>query len=384
MHVTHNSLPSSHAASTVDLTNPRLFAFGLVTLLGLSLCVVLAYPFLPALAWALALAVMAFPMHLKLARVIRSESCAAGASTAVVVAVLLIPMFFIGERLAQEAVEVSRRATVLRQDRSVEEAAERLPYGRQAIEWVRQTVDIESEAHVAIRQIAGRMPALAQGSSWLAIQLLVCVFALYYAFRDWRHLLGSMRGLSPLTRSETDYLFHRVSDSIHATVYATVVTSVIQGASGGLLFWCLGIPGPVLWAVVMIILGILPIIGAGLVWVPAAVVLAVDDRWGAAVVVVVWGLFMAGVVGNYYYAYLAGDRMRLHEVPVLVAFVGGLAVFGVSGMVIGPAVLAITMGMLDVWRQRMDPEGRAIPTNASEGSPTNVEPRNMVRPTSAN
>jgi predicted PurR-regulated permease PerM len=102
----------------------------------------------------------------------------------------------------------------------------------------------------------------------------------------------------------------------------------------------------------MFVLGVLPLVGAGLVWVPVAAVLALDGRWLAAVALVAWGLAMAGPVGNVIYGWAAGNRMRLHPVPVLIAYAGGLTVFGFSGMVLGPAVLAVTVALVDVWKLR--------------------------------
>ena len=83
---------------------------------------------------------------------------------------------------------------------------------------------------------------LARGSAWAVVQALVCVFVLFFALRDRRHLLAAIGGLSPLPRAETDRLYARVADSIHATVYATLATGAVQGATGGRLFWALGLP----------------------------------------------------------------------------------------------------------------------------------------------
>jgi predicted PurR-regulated permease PerM len=340
----------------------RLAALVGLTVLGLVLCGFLAYPFLPALAWAVALAVMAFPIHARLEKVIPGANWAAGVSTAVVVAVILVPILLVAEQLGHETAEVAAKAGALAREGRIEVTVAKLPYGPEALTWVKQNLDMDAEARHALTQLFGSAAVLARGSAWFAIQTIVCVFVLFFAFRDWRHLLNALEDLSPLSRAESDYLFTRVSDSIHATVYATVVTSVIQGATGGLLFWALGLPTPVLWGVVMTVLGILPLVGAFFVWFPAAAVLALDDRWGAAIALVVWGLLMAGPVGDWLYTYFANGRMRLHPVPVLLAFVGGLAVFGVSGMVLGPVALAVTMGLIDVWRQRL----RSAPADRTE------------------
>jgi predicted PurR-regulated permease PerM len=344
---------------------PRLIALGLLTLVGVVACGLVAYPFLPALAWAVALAVIAYPMHARLAKVVPWPNWAAGVSTAVVVAVLLVPVLLVGGQLAQEAAAVGTAAERMAREGQLDRAAERAPYGRQAVDWVRANVDVEGEARGLVRRLAGDAALLAQGSAWAVLQALVCVFVLFFAFRDAHHLRASARGLSPLARAEADYLFRRVSDTVYATVYATVVTGVLQGATGGLVFWLLGLPAPVLWGVVMTVLGILPIVGAVLVWAPAAAYLATEDRWGAAAALVGWGVLMAGPICNYVYAYLAGGRMRLHPVPVLVAYVGGLAVFGISGMVLGPVVLAVTVGLIDVWRHRLDPHTPPAPAAAA-------------------
>jgi predicted PurR-regulated permease PerM len=323
-----------------------------LTLVGLLLCTLLAYPFLPALAWAVALTIMVFPIHGWLANRIPNANLAAGLSTALVIAIFVIPILFIGQQLGHETAHATAKAKELTEEGKVEATVARIPRGSETMDWVKRNVDLEGEARQLLAQVTSNATLIARGSTWFAIQTLVCVFVIFFAFRDWHHLLQSTESLSPLTRTETEYLFTRVSDSIHATVYATVVTSLVQGISGGLLFWALGLPAPLLWAVVMIILGIIPLVGAVLVWLPAAILLATEDRWGAAIVLVTWGSLMAGPIGNWLYAYLAGGRLRLHPVPVLLSFVGGLVVFGVSGMVIGPVILAVTMGLLDVWKMR--------------------------------
>jgi predicted PurR-regulated permease PerM len=188
--------------------------------------------------------------------------------------------------------------------------------------------------------------------------------------------LQQVRHFLPVTRSEADYLFTRASDAVHATVYATFMVGLLQGVTGGLLFWALGLPAPLLWGVSMTLLSIIPILGAFLVWVPAAVLLALDDRWGSALILVTWGLLMAGPVGNYAYAYLAGGRMRLHPVPALLAFIGGLAVFGVSGMVLGPVIVAVTVALIAIWQKRsMTRPGRISHSGLVPGGPEDDPPR---------
>ena len=196
-------------------------------------------------------------------------------------------------------------------------------------------------------------------------QALVAVFILFFCFRDRHHLLDEVKNLLPLAPPAAERVLKRAEDAVHATVYGTLVTAVIQAVSGGLLFWLLGLPSPVFWGAIMLALGILPMVGAVLVWAPAAVYLASEERWGAAAILVAWGVLMAGPICNYVYACSAGGRMRMHPVPTMLSYIGGLAVFGVSGMVLGPCVLAVTAALLDVWRQRA---ADGAPMATSEGN----------------
>src|SRR4029079_19319578 len=118
------------------------------------------------------------------------------------------------------------------------------------------------------------------------------------------------------------------------------------------MFWLLGLPSPVTWGVVMFFLSFLPLLGTWLIWIPAAVFLALSGAWSFALILIGWGVASSIVVDNVIYVRIAGDRMRLHQVPALLAFLGGLAVFGVSGMILGPGILSVTVAVLEVWHHR--------------------------------
>ena len=122
-----------------------------------------------------------------------------------------------------------------------------------------------------------------------------------------------------------------------------------------------GLPAPVLWAFVMFILSLLPVVGAGLVWIPAAVYLAITGRWLATASIVGWGTLCFIFVDNLLYMRLVGERMRMHDLLALISFFGGIAVFGMSGMILGPTIVAVTMALLEVWKARMSGEPDSAP-----------------------
>jgi predicted PurR-regulated permease PerM len=377
---------------------PRTAALAALTVVAVVVCVLLTLPFLAGLAWGVALAVVALPVQRWVERVVRPGNWAAGITTALVVLLIGVPVGLVGWQLTAETkraadqvkaqtdkkadevaeqvaakakaeakpdTEVAQEAEAAKQEvqrSGWRDAAAKLPYVGPQLSQVDPAV-LEARTRDWLDKLLGSSFGVVKGAADAILQTLVAVFVLFFALRDHRSMVQQARGFLPVSAAAADRLFTRVSDAIHSTVYGTFVTAVVQGVSGGLLFWALGLPAPVLWGVVMTILGILPFVGAFIVWVPAALYLATEGQWWQAVVLAVWGVLMAGPVCNYLYAVTAGKRLKLHAVPTLLAFIGGLAVFGVSGMILGPCVLAITLALIDVWRNR-----------TPDGTPTAVQP----------
>jgi predicted PurR-regulated permease PerM len=149
-------------------------------------------------------------------------------------------------------------------------------------------------------------------------------------------------------------LFKRLGDTIHATVFGTVMVAILQGALGGVMFWMLGLPGAVLWGTVMALLAIIPYLGAFIVWMPAAAFLATQGHWWKALILVAWGTIVVGLIDNLIYPILVGNRLRQHTVIAFLAIVGGIAVFGASGLILGPVVVSLTEFLLETWRRRTE------------------------------
>lgn len=323
-----------------------------LTALGIAICAWLAFPFLPAITWAIALAVLALPVHRRIERIVTNRNLAAGLSTTIVVSVIAIPTaMMIGQLLSETKVAADTVQEQTSNGRWREHIV-RIPYLGEHLARLNHDV-IEQQVRDSLNAQIGRSMGMAGGIATGILQALAAIFILFFCIRDRQFFLNQTRNLVPLAAEATDRVMARANDAIHGTVYGTFLTAVIQGIMGGLVFWAVGLPSPVLWGVIMTILGILPFVGAVLVWAPAAIFLASEGRWGAAVLLVVWGSIMAGPFSNYVYACAAGDRMRMHPVPTLLAYIGGLFVFGVSGMILGPCLLVMTVTLIDIWKQSL-------------------------------
>jgi predicted PurR-regulated permease PerM len=122
---------------------------------------------------------------------------------------------------------------------------------------------------------------------------------------------------------------------------------------GGLIFWWLGLPSPLLWGAIMALLAIVPVLGTFVIWGPTAIWLAISGEWSKAILLTAWGGIAIGLIDNFLYPYLVGRRMRFHTLLVFFAIVGGIAVFGACGVILGPLVLAVADALIEIWRRRL-------------------------------
>ena len=175
-------------------------------------------------------------------------------------------------------------------------------------------------------------------------------YLLFYFLRDRRLVVGWLNEISPLSTADTGCLFKRIVDTVQATLYGTFAVAVIQGALGGLIFWWLELPAPLVWGLVMGVLAIVPVLGAFIVWIPVAVLFALEGNWSSALLLTVWGTLVIGAIDNFLYPVLVGDRLKLHTVPSFIAIIGGIILFGPSGLLLGPVAVATTIVLLEVWR----------------------------------
>lgn len=137
-------------------------------------------------------------------------------------------------------------------------------------------------------------------------------------------------------------------------IYGTLTVSAAQGLLGGLMFWWLGLSAPLLWGMVMAVLAVVPVLGAFLVWIPAALFLALDGSWVKALILAVWGLVVVSGIDNLLRPILVGKRLNLPTVPSFMSVVGGVILFGPAGLILGPVTLTVTVGLVEIWRRRRE------------------------------
>lgn len=345
----------------------RALALTALTIAGLYLCYRMLLPFVPAVVWAVAMAAVFLPVHRWLEARVRRPNLAAAISVAAIVLLVAVPAAFVAERIVSQA--LAGAGTIGERVASGEWQRALAGYPRVSAfaERLSRQIDLPGAVTAITTWLTNSFASAVMGSVRQAIGLVLTFYLLYYLLRDRALALATLRAYSPLSDADTDRLVTRVDDTIHATVSGTLAMAVVQGTLGGLMFWWLGLPAPVLWGVVMGLLAVVPVLGAFVVWIPAALLLALDGEWARAVVLTVWGGVVVAGIDNVLYPILVGNRLRMHTVPAFIAVVGGLMVFGSSGVILGPVALTATMLLLDVWRRRTS-SSASSPARQSEVS----------------
>lgn len=341
--------PSASFWSVHGLSDLALLA---LTALALLLCFLIARPFVSSLAWATALAVVGWPLHRRIARWVPWPSASAALSVTTIALLLIVPSGLVIPGVADEAISGYRLVRSEIESGKWDEALARHAWVAPLWEWLRQRLDLGDVLQQA-GAVMTTIGSFAVKSSFVGtIEFVLTFFFLFFFLRDQDVLLASLRGLLPLPAVEAQRIVGVVGDTIFATVYGKVLVGIVQGALGGLMFWWLDLPAAWFWAIVMGLLSIIPLLGPPLVWVPAALVLLLNGEWGQATLLLVWGAAVVGLADNLLYPIVVGKYLRLHTVPLLVALIGGVVVFGAVGFFLGPVVLAVTLAMLEIWRAR--------------------------------
>jgi predicted PurR-regulated permease PerM len=343
----------------------RVF-FGVLLLLVTIAFVWLIQGFLQPIFWAIALGILIYPVHSRLQQKLEPhDTVAAAASVILVVLVVIMPVIGIGTAVTSEAAALYDRLSGgdIDLSRIVDAARQNLP---QLVSVMESTgIDPErlqsqlSSSAVQISQfIASRALAIGQDTLRIAVYFFLMLYLLFFFLRDGKTMLDGVVRALPLGDERERHLFARFADVSRATVKGTVVVGIVQGTIGGITFSVLGIGAPFLWGVVMSLLSILPAVGPALVWIPAAIVLIVNDRIGAGIALIVVGVLVIGLVDNLLRPVLVGRDTRMPDYLILVATLGGLAAFGLAGIILGPIIAAF---FLSIWEMAAEEFTAATP-----------------------
>jgi predicted PurR-regulated permease PerM len=325
----------------------------LLLLIGVSLAFGwILLPLYSALLWGTAMALVFAPLNRRLLLRLgpRRPNQAALLTVLIILLLVVLPLILIGLSLAQEAAALYARSKSGEFNFSTYVA--QLYAGLPA--WLTQLLDRLGLSNLSILQ-QKLVAALNQGSQVLAAKALgfgqdtfdflvsffIALYLMFFLLRDGPGLALALRAALPLHQRYQRELGEKFATVIRATVKGNIAVAALQGALGGLAFWFLGVHAPVLWAVLMAFLSLLPAVGAGLVWAPVALYfLATGEIW-QGLGLIAYGVLVIGLMDNLLRPLLVGKDTKMPDYVVLVSTLGGMSVFGLNGFVIGPLIAAM-------------------------------------------
>jgi predicted PurR-regulated permease PerM len=317
------------------------------------------WPYNGAVFWGVVLAILFAPLHRKLLRRMpRRRNLAAFVTLCVCLLIVILPMALIGVSLAQEAsVAYERmRSGQLNYGAYLQQVLAALPA------WLLALLDRFHLTSVA--ELQARLASVgAQASQFLATKALdvgqntlqfivsfgVMLYLLFFLLRDGVQLATRVRDAIPMDDQHKRQLARKFITVTRATVKGNIAVAAAQGALGGLIFWVLDIQGPVMWGVLMAFLSLLPAVGASLIWGPVAIYFLATGATWQAITLTAYGICVIGLVDNLLRPVLVGKDTKMPDYVVLISTLGGMALFGLTGFVIGPVIAALFMATWDLF-----------------------------------
>lgn len=318
-------------------------------------------PFLASLAWAAILVVVTFPVYKGLTRE-WSPNRAALATTAGVTLLLIVPMIFVASAFVKQAVdavhsvrlgfELGHYAWVNRLWARVQTRFPKLiPPDLGAV--------INNYAQEAAAYVAGRVGAILRNGARFVMEVTFTILAMFYFYRDGTTIVRRIRNGLPFEEAQRERLLADTNSLIFATVLSTLTAAGVHGVVGALAFALTGIHSPVFWGVLMGFFSFIPVIGTALIWVPLALSLILGGHVVAGIILAVICSVIVGLIDNFVRPLMISGRAEMNMLLVLIGVLGGIEVFGLLGVVLGPIVIATAGTLLQVYIPRMRGENTA-------------------------
>lgn len=328
--------------------------------------------FLLPVFWAAVFAVLFQGIHARLLRVCRGQrNPAALLATLTVVLFVVLPFALVLGAIARQGLllyqgiasgEINVHGPIDMIERSLPAVARFLAGYGVDIDQLR--VSLQNVAATATQFIAERALAAGQNALWVALLFGLMLYLLFFFFRDGERIVAGVARVLPLGEDRRHRLLLKFAQVARATVKGSLIVAAAQGGLGGILFWIAGIQTAVFWGVVMAVLSLLPAVGAGLVWVPAAIVLFAGGHIWQAVLVVIGGVFVIGLVDNVLRPIVVGRDTKMPDYLILISTLGGIAVFGLAGFVAGPVIAALFLVMWELFAEEYTSTNSLLPAHS--------------------
>jgi predicted PurR-regulated permease PerM len=317
--------------------------------------------FIIALVLAAIFSGLLYPLYKKILYYLNDRSVLA-ASSVLIVFILAVgfPLTILTGMVTNEAIQISQKATPL-----VKEILNKnITLSQQLPEWLPLQDKFNSLDETLLKKasqaassigswIVSSLSSATKGTVGFLMSLFIMLYAMFYFLINGQKLLDSFASLIPLSKDDYDDLMSRGLMVTRASLKGILIIGIIQGFLVGVAFWATGIGGSAFWGSVVFLLSTIPGLGAPIVWLPAAAYLLFTGSTFWAIALVIWGVFVIGLVDNILRPWIVGSDAKLPDVVILISILGGIASFGPVGIILGPVVAALLDTILNIYRKSL-------------------------------
>lgn len=328
--------------------------FFLALILGLTVAMMyLVQPFFYPIFWAAVIAIMFYPHFTWLNDRLRSAGLSSGIMITVVILTIFIPLALITTLLVNQSLSLFDSLSRYDLMQNIQgwttylASTPAAPYlDNLRADWPRYVSDLSGWLN---QYVFAGLKSITQNSLDFFFMLFIMLYSLYYFFRDGEKMVLRLMHLSPLGDKYEIMLFERFTSTARATIKGTVLIGLVQGTLGGILFAVTGVPEAFLWGLIMAILSIIPALGTALIWLPAGLIMLMLGNFWQGLTIILFGMFVISLIDNFLRPVLVGKDTEMHPLLVLFATLGGIALFGITGFIIGPIIASLYLAIMSIY-----------------------------------
>ncbi|MBK8278320.1 MAG: hypothetical protein CCU26_12000 [Nitrospira sp. UW-LDO-01] len=357
------------------MTRQQIFSVVFFSLLVLLLYQIglMFRPFVFSALWAGLLAHWAFPLHQRLTQLFAGKDALSAALLTVgALGIVVVPLVAMGVMLVREA---SGAEEAIRSWISTG-GLQRLPEQVAAIPfvggWLKSAmsgvgspaISLEQSVMTGVKELSqllvGGMGGLLKNTFALVTNFFMMLLILFFLFKDGRQWLSVLYDLIPMEESHKSKILVRLDQTVRAVVKGMLVTAIVQGLLAGMAYLALDVPFPIGLTALTVVLAPIPFGGTGLVWGPVALYLFWMGTTGKALIMLAWGIGVVSMVDQILRPWLIGQDVQIPVLPLVLSVLGGLALYGILGIFIGPIMISLLMTAVQIYREEYHLKQTAI------------------------
>lgn len=327
-----------------------------ITFIMLYVCWLMIKPLVSVLLWSSILVIIFFPFYKKLISMLKNHTLSAVITILASLLVFIIPLILVSAAVVNELAGIASSTVTNLQEILKHPKSGQLGY---IYDYISQYVNLEEFIRSdELKSFAGRISESVLQASWYVlggvagtlVSIFFAIFTMFYLFRDGEKIVGDLPNILPLDNDQAEELIKSTSDLISATLRGSLMVALMQGVLAGLMFWILGIPSYLVLGMLTMIFALIPTGGTAFVTGPVIIILALTGEYWKAGILLIYASLVIGMVDNFLLPRLIKQKAKMNELFVFFSVIGGIQLFGILGLFLGPIILAIAIGLLTVFK----------------------------------